>query len=343
MKFTLFGSSHGPYVGCILEGIPSGMAVDSPLISKYMSLRKPSAGIGTSRKEPDVPEIISGTKNSVSDGTPILIRIPNTNVRDSDYSKYESVPRPGHADLPATVRGLNCLGGGAFSGRMTAAIVAGGSIARQFVSNHGINISAHTKSIGGISDIGPRSYEQSVASEAYPSRACTKELDESMRKEIMDASEKGDSVGGVTECIVTGLPIGFGGIWFEALDSEIARAIFSIPACKGVEFGKGFDLAKMRGSESNDQYCYRDGVKVMSNNMGGIVGGMSDGAPLVFRIVFKPTPSISKRQHTVDLRTCTDTDISVGGRHDPCIVPRAAVVVESMTALVIADQIRRGF
>ncbi|MEA4977503.1 MAG: chorismate synthase [Methanomassiliicoccaceae archaeon] len=343
IKFTLFGSSHGPYVGCILEGIPVGMTIDSALIKKYMELRKPSAGIGTPRKEPDIPEIVSGIEGSKSDGTPILIRIPNTNVRDSDYSKYGYTPRPGHADLPAAVKGLNCLGGGVFSGRMTAAIVAGGSIARQFISSYGINISAHTRSIGGVADAEPRDYGQSLASEVYPTRACTKDLDSAMRREIERASEEDDSVGGVTECVVSGLPIGFGGIWFEALDSELARAIFSIPACKGIEFGEGFSLARMRGSESNDQYFYDNGVKTASNNMGGVVGGMSNGAPLLFRTVFKPTPSISRLQRTVDLRAGINTDIRVGGRHDPCIVPRAAVVVESMTALVIADQIGRGF
>ncbi|HKM13560.1 MAG TPA: chorismate synthase, partial [Candidatus Methanomethylophilaceae archaeon] len=164
-----------------------------------------------------------------------------------------------------------------------------------------------------------------------------------MIDEIKKAGEMGDSVGGITECIVSGLPIGFGGIWFEALDSEIARAMFSIPACKGVEFGKGFALADMKGSESNDQYFYSDGIKTKTNNMGGIVGGMSDGAPMVFRCVFKPTPSISRLQSTVDLRTEESTTIRVEGRHDPCIVSRVAVVVESMAALVLADQIKRDF
>lgn len=343
LKFTLFGSSHGPYVGCILEGIPAGTPVDADLIMKYMTLRKPAAGIGTPRKEPDIPEIVSGIRDSEADGSPILIRIPNTNVRDSDYSLYEHTPRPGHADLPAAVKGLNCLGGGVFSGRMTSAVVAGGSIARQFLYGHGIDISAFTRSIGAVADPEQRGSEDARGSEAFATRACTGDLDRTMRAEIMRASEDGDSIGGVTECMVSGLPIGFGGIWFEALDSELARAVFSIPACKGVEFGKGFSLAGMRGSQSNDQYCYRDGVRTMSNNLGGIVGGMSDGAPLLFRAVFKPTPSIAKPQHTVDLRTGADVGIRVSGRHDPCIVPRAAVVVESMAALVIADQIRRGF
>lgn len=343
LKFTLFGSSHGPYVGCILEGIPAGMSIDPTLISKYMALRKPRSGIGTKRKEPDIPEFVSGVRNWKTDGTPIIIRIANKNVINSDYSEYEYKPRPGHADLPATVRGMNCLGGGAFSGRMTAAIVAGGSIARQFILQYGMAISAHTKSISNVIDTEERSYGQSLVSESYVTRACTADLDKNMINEIEKAAKMGDSVGGITECIVSGLPIGFGGIWFEALDSEIARAMFSIPACKGVEFGKGFALANMNGSESNDQYYYDYGIKTKTNNMGGIVGGMSDGAPMVFRCVFKPTPSISRLQGTVDLRTEESTSIRVEGRHDPCIVPRVAVVVESMAALVLADQIRRDF
>ncbi len=343
VKFTLFGSSHGPYVGCILEGIPAGMSIDFALISKYMDLRKPQSGIGTKRKEPDVPEFASGIRGGKADGTPIIIRIANTNVNDSDYSEYKYKPRPGHADLPAAVKGLNYLGGGAFSGRMTAAIVAGGSIARQFVLQHGITISAHTKSISDVIDTEERTYDQSLASESYATRACNADLDKQMRDEIEKAAELGDSVGGINECIVSGLPIGFGGMWFEALDSEIARAMFSIPACKGVEFGKGFALANMNGSESNDQYYYSEGIKTKTNNMGGIVGGMSDGAPMVFRCVFKPTPSIAMLQSTVDLRTEESTSIRIEGRHDPCIVPRVAVVVESMTALVLADQIRRDY
>ncbi|HKM14059.1 MAG TPA: chorismate synthase, partial [Candidatus Methanomethylophilaceae archaeon] len=224
VKFTLFGSSHGPYVGCILEGIPSGMSIDPTMISKYMALRKPRSGIGTQRKEPDVPEFVSGVRDWKADGTPIIIRIANKNVINSDYSEYKYKPRPGHADLPAIAKGFDCLGGGAFSGRMTAAIVAGGSIARQFVLQHGIAISAHTKSISNVIDTEERSFNQSLDSESYITRACTAALDKNMIDEIKKAGEMGDSVGGITECIVSGLPIGFGGIWFEALDSEIARA-----------------------------------------------------------------------------------------------------------------------
>lgn len=343
VKFTLFGSSHGPYVGCILEGIPKDMPVDFDAISRYMIFRKPQTGIGTKRREADIPEFISGIIDDRTDGTPIIIRIANKDARSSDYSEYTYKPRPGHADLPASTKGMDLAGGGVFSGRMTAAVVAGGSVARQLMKQNGIEISAYTKSIGNVTDMEGRTFKESVASESYATRACTASYDRNMRIEIENAADLGDSVGGVTECIVTGLPVGFGGIWFESLDSEIARAMFSIPACKGIEFGQGFKLAGMNGSESNDQYYYNNGVKTMTNNMGGIVGGMSNGAPMVFRSVFKPTPSIARLQSTIDLRTNESTNIRVGGRHDPCIVPRVAVVVESITALVLADQMQRGF
>lgn len=343
IKFTLYGSSHGPFVGCILEGLPAGMEVNPESVSKYMSLRKPQSGIGTGRKEDDVPEFVSGLRDGVTDGMPIDIRIANKNIRSKDYSEYGYKPRPGHADLPAIAKGIDITGGGPFSGRLTAAVVAGGSVARQFVRQKGIEISAFTRSVGSVKDVKERTISDSVASEMHATRSCSSFLDADMRKEIEGAAEMGDSVGGVTECIVTGLPIGFGGIRFESLDSEIARAMFGIPACKGIEFGKGFALTEMKGSESNDQYHYKNGVKTITNNLGGLVGGMSNGSPLVFRCAFKPTPSISRIQSTVDLRTDETVDIRITGRHDPCIVPRVAVVVESMTALVLADQIMRGY
>jgi len=201
------------------------------------------------------------------------------------------------------------------------------------------------RSAGRISDTAKRGIEDAVRSEEFPSRACSADLDARMTAAIKKAGSEGDSIGGTVECITEGLPIGFGGIWFEALDSEIARAVFSIPACKGVEFGKGFSLTRMTGSQSNDGYRYgRDGnIVTESNNMGGIVGGMSNGAPMVFRTAFKPTPTISKTQHTVDLITGKDTDLSAEGRHDPCIAPRAVAAVEAVTALIIADQMVRGY
>lgn len=339
----LFGKSHGPCVGCILEGIPSGISIDERLIQKEVDLRKPAQGIGTPRKESDTVRIESGIVNGTTTGSPILLVIDNQNTDGSKYLEFKIKPRPGHADLPALTKfsDHDIRGGGQFSGRLTAPIVAAGAVAKQMISAKGIEISAFSRSIGNITDEEKRSLDSATGSRAFKTRACTAEIDEMMTDEILSASSEGDSVGGVVECITEGLPIGFGGIWFEALDSEIARAVFSIPAVKGIEFGKGFDITKMKGSESNDPFVFDDGVKTQTNNMGGILGGMSTGMPMVFRTAFKPTPSISREQKTVDLVNRCDSTISVGGRHDPCIVPRAVPVVEAITALVIADQMMR--
>jgi len=344
IKYTLYGESHGEYVGGLLEGIPEGMEIDLNRINGELALRKPSPGIGTTRKEPDEVEFLSGIWDGKTTGEKIHYRIKNANTDSSKYDIFNKTPRPGHADLPALVKfpDHTIRGGNQFSGRLTVSIVVAGSIARQFISGQGIEVVAFTRSIGGIRDTGDRTFEDAFWSKQYKTRAASGDLDAAMTDEILNASADGDSVGGVIECITVGLPIGFGGTWFESLDSEVARAVFSIPACKAVEFGKGFGLADMRGSESNDPYYYDDGIKLRSNNMGGILGGMSDGAPMVFRAAFKPTPSIAKEQDTVDLETMQDAKLRIEGRHDPCIVPRAVIVVESVTCLVIADQLIRG-
>ena len=344
LKFTLSGESHSEYVQGMLEGIPSGMKIDLESIEHDIELRKPTAGIGTPRKEDDNVEFESGLVNMTSDGSPIRFKIRNKNTDSSKYSKFNDTPRPGHADLTALTKfkGHEIRGGNQFSGRLTVSIVVAGNIAKQFISQYGITTSAFTRSIGNVDDTFERTSSDAKGSEFFPTRACSSDLNDAMIQEILKVSADDDSVGGVIECITSGLPIGFGGIWFESLDAEIARAIFGIPACKGIEFGKGFELSKMRGSESNDPFYYQDGVKIKGSNMGGILGGMSDGSPMVFRAVFKPTPSIGKEQNTVNLKTCENTKIQIEGRHDPCIVPRAVVVVEAVTALVIADQIMRG-
>jgi chorismate synthase len=344
VRMSLFGRSHGPCVGCILEGIPKGMRIDEDLIAKDMELRKPKTGIGTPRKETDSVEIVQGLCGGITDGNPLLLMIRNSNTDGSKYLRFSETPRPGHADLPAIVKfpEHDIRGGGQFSGRLTAAIVASGSIAKQFISGYGMYVSAFSRSISDVSDTCTRSISDAQRSESLATRACSEELDARMTSAIESAAADGDSVGGVVECIAEGLPIGFGGIWFESLDSEIARAVFSVPACKGVEFGAGFDIAKMRGSESNDPFIIDGGVRARTNNMGGILGGMSDGMPLVLRAAFKPTPSIAKEQDTVDLASMEPAKVAVTGRHDPCIVPRAVPVVEAVVALVLADQIRRG-
>lgn len=344
LVFDLYGESHAEYIGGFIEGLPAGITIDPDIIRGELALRKPSEGIGTKRIEPDIVEFLSGIENGKTDGKKIHFRIRNTNTDSSKYAAFSRTPRPGHADLPALAKFKDheIKGGNQFSGRLTAPIVVAGSIARQFISQYDIAVVSFVKSIGNTDDILERDFNDALNSRIYPTRSCTEDLNSKMSQEILDAAADEDSVGGVVECITVGLPIGFGGIWFEALDAEIAKAVFGIPACKGIEFGKGFELARMRGSESNDPYRYDEGVRTTSNNMGGILGGMSDGAPMVFRVVFKPTPSIGKEQDTVDLEEMKNSVIKIEGRHDPCIVPRAAIVVESVTCLVIADQILRG-
>ena len=345
-RFTLFGRSHAPCVGGILEGVPRGFGIDLDMLKTEMELRKPCDGIGTARREGDEVEFIQGIRDGKADGSPLLFTIRNGNTDGSDYLRYADTPRPGHSDLPALLKfpDHDIRGGGCFSGRLTAPIVAAGAIAKQLISGYGISVDAYTRSVGGVADGETRGPDDARGSRAFPTRACTRGLDSGMRDEIESARADGDSVGGTVGCILSGLPIGFGGIWFEALDAELARAVFGIPGCKGVEFGDGFRLAGMRGSESNDGYRF-DGGRVVteSNHMGGIVGGMCDGAYVTFNTAFKPTPSIARSQHTVSLSKEEDEDMSVGGRHDPCIVPRAVSVVEAMAALTVADQIERGF
>ena len=346
ITFTLFGKSHGPCVGGILSGIPSGFSIDMDMVAAEMELRKPTGKIGTPRREKDDVEFIQGVRDGITDGNPILMRIANGNTDGSKYMKFYETPRPGHADLPALLKfpDHDLRGSGQFSGRLTAAIVAAGAIAKQYIAEEGIRVEAFTRSVGNVRDDCIRDADAAHASRGFATRACTRELDDAMRTEIESAGAEKDSVGGVVECIITGLPIGFGGIWFDALDSDLARAMFGIPACKGVEFGDGFDLTRMRGSESNDAYRYDQGrIVTESNHVGGIVGGMCDGAPVVFRVAFKPTPSIGVEQRTVNLRTEEDDTVSVEGRHDPCIVPRAVAVVEAMAALTVADQMMRGY
>jgi chorismate synthase len=339
----LFGKSHSAFVGCILEGIPADIMISEDVIQQEMRLRKPKGQIGTPRTESDCVKITNGIVNGITDGSPITIMIENMNTDGSKYLEFEKKPRPGHADFPALTKFKNfdIRGGGQFSGRMTAPIVAAGSIAKQYLSVENIQIAGFTRSIGCIHDKEDRNFDDAIRSRKFNTRACTEDIDKKMEQEILDASAEGDSVGGIVECIATGMPSGFGGIWFEALDSEIARAAFSIPGVKGVEFGKGFDISALKGSQSNDAFVMDDGIKTKTNNMGGILGGMSDGMPMVFRIAFKPTPSIAKTQNTVNLETKENDTISIKGRHDPCIVPRAVSVAEAMTALVLADQMRR--
>ncbi len=341
LKVSLFGKSHADCIGCIVEGLPLGMKVDIDRIEREMALRKPSDGIGTPRKESDKVIFEHGVDDGIVTDDNVLLVINNGNRDSSAYNRFKTRPRPGHSDLPALMKykDYDIAGGAHFSGRMTAPLVAVGAIAKGYLEGKGIRISAFTRSIADVKDECQYPIGSYDGSGSFRTRAMTEDMDARMNEAILSAGKEGDSVGGVVECAVTGLPIGFGGEWFDALDVSVARMMFSIPAVKGVEFGAGFDITRMRGSESNDQYTIRDGkITSNTNNMGGVTGGLSNGMPLVFRVAIKPTPSIAKEQRTVDLETMTEGTISVTGRHDPCIVPRAVAVVEAMTAIAIMDQ-----
>lgn len=340
-RIGLFGKSHAECIGCVVEGLPVGMKIDQEHLDERIRLRKPSDGIGTPRKEADAPVFEYGVKDGVVVDDKVLITIYNGNKNSSAYDGFNVTPRPGHADLPALMkfRDYDVSGGAQFSGRMTAPLVVAGALAEQMLKERGIGIFGYTKSIHNVIDEKERTTEEIANSVKYATRACSEDLDKRMTEVILEAKAEEDSVGGIVGCVITGLKPGFGGIWFDALDTSLARAMFSIPAVKGVEFGKGFAITKMKGSQSNDGYTIKDGrISALSNNMGGICGGMCDGMPVEFSVAFKPTPSIGKEQDTVNIRTMENAKVTVGGRHDPCIVPRAVAAVEAMAAITVLDQ-----
>ncbi len=338
-RLSLFGRSHADCVGCIIENVPVRMKLDIDSIRRKMELRRPSH-LGTDRKEKDEVVFEHGVKNGIVTDSTVVISIKNEDFDGSSYEQFKRTPRPGHADLPALMKfkDFDISGGGQFSGRMTAPIVAAGAIAEQIISSEKIKVAAYSKKIYNISDSN-RTFREAQSSSKYITRAADANVDRLMQKAIENAKNNDDSIGGIVECIVTGLPIGFGSEWFESLDVLLSQAMMSIPGVKGIEFGDGFTITDMKGSESNDQYALKNGsIVTSSNHMGGIVGGMSNGSDLVFRIAVKPTPSIGKEQNTVDIVTIKDSKLRIEGRHDPCIVPRIVPVVESMAAIVIVDE-----
>ncbi|MBQ7505616.1 MAG: chorismate synthase [Ruminococcus sp.] len=348
IKLTVFGESHGDGIGCILDNIPAGISIDMDKVLTQMARRAPGKDrTATPRLEKDFPNVKSGILDGVTTGAPIACFIENTNTRSGDYSNLLSKPRPGHADYNAFVKydGKNDIrGGGHFSGRLTAPIVFAGAVARQILEQNGVKIAAHIASIGGVKDERfdpvniPDNLIERLNTETFA--LIDKDKESPMRDVIEKARLDLDSVGGVVECAVTGVPVGIGGPLFDGIEGKISQAVFGIPAVKGVEFGAGFECAEMRGSENNDSYIYENGeVKTSTNNCGGILGGISDGMPIIFRAAFKPTPSIAKEQKTVNLTTGENTTLSVKGRHDPCIVPRAVSVVEAVAALAVLDMV----
>jgi chorismate synthase len=352
-SFTCFGESHGRCIGVVIDGCPTGLEISEPDIQKKLDLRKPGQSIVTTlRGEQDKVEILSGIFNGKTTGAPICLIIWNSDVRSSDYEKFQNIPRPGHADYPAFIKysGLNDFrGGGRFSGRITAGFVMAGAVAEKLlVSSLSLKIFAYTLELGGISADPSRFSLDEIIRSRYSNevRCPDSAVAQKMKEIILEERGKGDSLGGIVECIVLGLPVGIGEPVFSSIESEISKAIFSIPAVKGIEFGSGFAGARLKGSENNDAYARSDNGRIITktNNSGGILGGLSTGMPLVFRVAFKPASSISKSQDSVDLSTGRDTSLVVPGRHDPTVVPRAVPVIEAMTSCVLADlTIRGGF
>ena len=348
---TLFGESHGPAVGAVLDGMAPGVAVDEAFIARQLTLRRPFGDISSERVEPDRFEIVSGVFEGKTTGTPLCILIPNTQARSADYDALRTLARPGHADYTGFVkyRGFgDWRGGGHFSGRITAALVAVGAVAIAALRERGVVIGSHIARCGGVADRAFSAEADLPAALAALNEKRFAVLDdaagESMQAAIRAAAAQGDSVGGVLETAVCGLPAGVGEPWFDTLEGLLAHALFSIPGVKGVEFGDGFGLAEASGSAANDAFCMDGGaVRTRTNHNGGINGGVSNGMPLLLRCAVKPTPSIAKPQQTVDLRSGADAALALRGRHDPAIVHRARVAADSVTALVLCDALAQRY
>ncbi|MBO5494958.1 MAG: chorismate synthase [Eubacterium sp.] len=346
LKLSVFGESHGSAIGCVLDGVPAGLELDMQRIYLDMKRRAPGRDkTSTPRVEKDMPVILSGVLEGVTTGAPLAMIIENQNTKSEDYKNIQSTVRPSHSDYPAYVKygGNNDVrGGGHFSGRLTAPLVFAGAVAKQILAQKGVTVGAHIMRIGSETDEGfdlnAISAAQLNALSQMDFSVINADAEGKMRAQIESARSDGDSIGGIIECAAVGLPVGIGSNMFDTLEGELSRMLFAVPAVKGVEFGRGFELAKMLGSQANDGYCIKDGeISTITNNNGGVLGGMSNGAPLVFRAVIKPTPSISKPQKTVNVQTLSEEILEVKGRHDPCIVHRAVPVIEAATALVLAD------
>lgn len=342
IKLSIFGQSHSAGIGMVLDGIPAGFAVDMAALQAFLNRRAPGQNAySTTRKEADAPEFLSGIVDGFTCGAPISAVIHNTNTRSGDYANLRDCPRPGHADFTAHVKCSgyqDVAGGGHFSGRLTAPLCIAGGLCKQWLEKEGIHIGAHIASIAGIHDerFDPMTPQLEQINSDFPviSSSCGTQ----MREVIAQAKADGDSVGGIIECAVTGLPAGLGDPMFGGMEGRIAQIVYGIPAVKGVEFGIGFASAFRRGSQNNDAFTVQDGkVTTLTNNCGGILGGITNGMPLIFSAAIKPTPSIAKQQQSVSLSSLESTYLEIKGRHDPCIVPRAVPVVEAAAAIAIFD------
>ena len=342
VKVTLFGESHGDAIGAVIDGLTPGIKIDYEFIDAQLNRRRSKTQVCTKRVEKDDYKIVSGVFEGHTTGTPLCIIIPNRDVNSSDYQLFGSVARPGHADYTANCKYhgyQDYRGGGHFSGRVTVALVAAGAILQSALEQKGIYIGTHIKECAGVSD---RDFADHVADIKALHSAQFSILDAKVQEDMMRAAcnikAADDSVGGIMETVIAGMPSGVGEPWFDNIESMLSHAMFSIPAVKGVEFGLGFGCSKLLGSQMNDEfYVDGDSIRTRSNNNGGINGGISNGMPIVFRCAVKPTSSISRKQKTVNFIDMQDTEIEIGGRHDATIIPRACVVAETLSAIVMAD------
>lgn len=346
LRVTIFGQSHGPAIGAVIDGLPAGLHLDMDAVSRFMARRAPGGALSTARREADAPRVIAGLDaGGATCGAPLAAIIENTDSRSRDYEGLRRTPRPMHADFPASVKygeHFDIRGGGQFSGRLTAPLCFVGAVAMQALASRGVYVGAHIASIGSVHDdpfdaasVSVETFAE-IASRSLPviDDACA----DAMRSEIEAARSEGDSVGGVVECAVIGMPCGAGEPIFDSVESALARVLFGIPAVKGVDFGAGFASAAMRGSEHNDSYTVDGGaVRTATNRHGGVLGGITTGMPITFRAAFKPTPSIARVQTTVDVAEMREAELEIAGRHDPCIVVRAVPAVEAAAAAVMLD------
>lgn len=338
IRLTIFGQSHSAAIGMTLEGIPAGERIDFEELNRFLSRRAPGKNsYSTPRNEADLPEFLCGLVDDTTCGTPITAIIRNTDCRSKDYSQLKRIPRPGHADYTAEIKYggyQDYAGGGHFSGRLTAPLCIAGAICKQLLAREGIRIISRIRSIGEVEDSGELS--ASTGEKAFP--VMDDARGEQMRSLIAELRQKGDSIGGIIECTALGVPAGLGDPMFDGMENRIAQIAFGIPAIKGIEFGAGFAAAKMTGSANNDPFVIEDGkIKTSANRAGGILGGITNGMPLTFRVAVKPTPSISMQQQSIDLTAMQPAELVVSGRHDPCIVPRAVPCVEAAAAIAIYD------
>ncbi len=350
LRVSVFGQSHGRAIGVVMDGLPAGEAIDQEELLAFLDRRKPGKSpLSTARKEADLPVFLSGLENGVTCGSPLCAVIQNGDQHSGDYKALEQKPRPGHADYTAYVKWsgqADMRGGGHFSGRLTAPLCVAGGIAKQILARRGVYVGAHLDHIGCLYD---QSFPLHPAPELFaaiaakPFPVIDDQAGERMQAEILRAREARDSLGGAIQCAAIGLPAGLGDPMFDGVENRLAAALFGIPAVKGVEFGAGFSAAKLSGSENNDPFLLKDGAVVTeSNHAGGILGGITTGMPLTLRVAIKPTPSIARPQKTVDLGTMEETELTIQGRHDPCIAHRAVPVIEAVTATVLLDLLLEG-